>query len=410
MGYQLLDFFVCLVLVLSTNVNGAGFVNVTLIQSAASQGAVCLDGSPPGYAFDKGSGCGSNNWLVYIELGLQGGAWCYSPPDCADRTKGFYGNSSARNRLYFSGILDQNKTFNPDFYNWNRNYTVMALYSWEMLRMLIQKHQAKLYYRGSRVFDAIMEELLAKGMNNADNAILAGGSAGGLTTILHCDGFRALVPSVQRVKCISDSGFFIHALSLPGAKEREDYFTRVVELHGLETFLPASCTSRMNPGLCFFPENLVEDVQTPLFLLESSFDTYQLQYMLTPYIVGGKMEWNNCLNHSLTFCNSTQWKTMQEFQKTFIQTLQNLDYSPSRGMFVHACYRHYHLLSKDEWKCSSVVNNVLENKTIADAIGDWYFDRSYFQQIDTRNNQPRNCTNTIIGNDAFNRKCIQLMK
>ncbi|KAL6557597.1 hypothetical protein OROMI_017947 [Orobanche minor] len=124
MGYQLLDFFVCLVLVLSTNVNGAGFVNVTLIQSAASQGAVCLDGSPPGYAFDKGSGCGSNNWLVYIELGLQGGAWCYSTPDCADRTKGFYGNSSARNRLYFSGILDQNKTFNPNFYNWNRVYLV----------------------------------------------------------------------------------------------------------------------------------------------------------------------------------------------------------------------------------------------------------------------------------------------
>ncbi|GFP85219.1 hypothetical protein PHJA_000665600, partial [Phtheirospermum japonicum] len=74
---------------------------------------------------------------------------------------------------------------------------------------------------------------------------------------------------------------------------------------------------------------------------------------------------------------------ISEFQETFIETLQNLDYSPSRGLFVHTCYLHGHLFLKPGWKCSRVVNNVLENKTIGDAIGDWYFDRSYFQQIDT---------------------------
>ncbi|KAL6529533.1 hypothetical protein OROGR_015156 [Orobanche gracilis] len=128
--------------------------------------------------------------------------------------------------------------------------------------------------------------------------------------------------------------------------------------------------------------------------------------MLTPYIGGGRPEWNNCLNQSLTFCNSTQPETMKEFQKIFLQTLQNLDYSSVRGMFVHTCYLHCHLLAKDEWKCSSVVNNVLENKTVADAIGDWYFDRSRFQQIDTCNKMPRNCSSTLrVDSDAFNRKC-----
>ncbi|KAL6529528.1 hypothetical protein OROGR_015151 [Orobanche gracilis] len=123
--------------------------------------------------------------------------------------------------------------------------------------------------------------------------------------------------------------------------------------------------------------------------------------MLTPYIGGGRPEWNNCLNQSLTFCNSTQLETMK---KIFLQTLQNLDYSSVRGMFVHTYYLHCHLLAKDEWKCSSVVNN-----TVADAIGDWYFDRSRFQQIDTCNKLPRNCISTLrVDSDAFNRKCSML--
>ena len=32
--------------------------------------AVCLDGSPPGFYFNKGSGSGSNEWLVFLEVNL----------------------------------------------------------------------------------------------------------------------------------------------------------------------------------------------------------------------------------------------------------------------------------------------------------------------------------------------------
>jgi len=30
--------------------------------------AVCLDGSPPAYNFDKGYGTGINSWLVHMEV------------------------------------------------------------------------------------------------------------------------------------------------------------------------------------------------------------------------------------------------------------------------------------------------------------------------------------------------------
>lgn len=42
-------------------------------------------------------------------------------------------------------------------------------------------------------------------------AILSGCSAGGLTSLLHCDRFRALLPKGSNVKCISDAGYFINA-------------------------------------------------------------------------------------------------------------------------------------------------------------------------------------------------------
>ncbi|KAL6533696.1 hypothetical protein OROHE_013529 [Orobanche hederae] len=398
---------ICLLVLLNTQLVRSDSAEITWIHSAVSKGAVCTDGSPPAYSLAKGYGSGANNWLIYIE----GGAWCETVHECRIRSEGWLGSSihRANNKTYYSGMLTRNQTYNPDFYNWNKVYLIYCDGASFLGDVEEVNPETNLTYRGSRVFNAIMEEVLAKGMNNADNVILAGSSAGALATILHCDSFRALVPNANRVKCISDSGFFLHAKNLPGAKEREDYFTKVVELHGLQKYLPASCTSKMNPGLCLFPEYLVEDIQTPLFILESSFDSHQIKEMLTPYIGGGKPEWNYCVNQSLTFCNSTQIEIMQEFQKTFIHTLQNLKYSSSRGMFVHTCYLHTHIYSKEDSSCSSVMNNVLENKTVAEAIGDWYFDRSCFQHIDTSNNELRNCTSNL-SSDAFNRECIDQLK
>ncbi|GER54743.1 pectinacetylesterase family protein, partial [Striga asiatica] len=317
--------------------------------------------------------------MIYME----GGAWCTSPSECLERSKGWLGDVYSRpRRAYFDGMLENNKTYNPDFYNWNRVYIVYCDGSSFLGDVEEVDPQTNVTYRGSRVFDAVIEDLFAKGLNNAENVILSGSSAGALATILNCDTFSARLPNAKRVKCLSDSGFFLHATNLPGAKEREDYFTQVVNLHGLEKFLPASCTSKRNPGQCLFPEYLVEDIQTPLFILESSFDYHQLREMLTPYIGGGYDEWHDCI-YNLTLCNSTQIGIFQEFQQTFINTLQNLKFSASRGMYVHNCYLHTHIYLKSESVCSAVGKNTLENKSVAEAIGDWYFDRRSFRDIDT---------------------------
>ncbi|KAG8375262.1 hypothetical protein BUALT_Bualt10G0082200 [Buddleja alternifolia] len=396
-----LKLLVCSLMMMNTQVRGA-YVEFTFLESAVSKGAVCLNGSPPAYSYVKGYGEGVSNWVVFLE----GGGWCHSKRDCQARAKGYFGSTLTRgNQTFFSGLLDEDKLYNPDFYNWNKVYIVYCDGSSFMSDIEEIDPETNVTYRGARIFNAVMEDLLAKGMKDAKNAVLAGTSAGGLATILHCDYFRGLIPNASRVKCISDSGFFIHAKNLLGAEKREDYYANVVATHRLAKFLPASCTSKTNSSLCLFPENLVGDIQTPLFILESAFDSYQVEHNYMIPAFGNTSEWNEC-NTNLTRCTSTQIQLIKDFRVAFIETLQKLDNCSSRGMFVHSCYLHGHITVKRGWSCSSVVgNNVLENKTIGKAIGDWYFDRSSFQHIDTTNAVPRNCTGTLTS-EELQKKCI----
>ncbi|CAA0814921.1 Pectin acetylesterase 8, partial [Striga hermonthica] len=273
---QILFFAFALIIIVMNNnkVNGYGaMVPLTLLSDAVAKGAVCLDGSPAGYHYFEGFGNGANSWLVY----LMGGGWCSTTFDCQVRVQNSPITSSTNNigAVYFDGILSPDQTTNPDFYNWNKVYLRYCDVSSFIGDVKAVDPATNLHYRGSTIFGEIVKELLTKGLQNAQNVILAGNSAGGLAAILNCDRFRAMVPNDVRVKCISDSGFFIQAKDLPNAYQREAYFAQVVELHGIAKFLSRACKSRMASNSCFWPENVVRYIKTPLFLLNSAFDKYQ---------------------------------------------------------------------------------------------------------------------------------------
>ncbi|KAL1541910.1 [Wnt protein] O-palmitoleoyl-L-serine hydrolase [Salvia divinorum] len=249
-------------------------LNVTFITDAISKGAVCLDGTPGGYFFSKGFGDGINNWMIY----LPGGGWCNSKEDCLDRSLnerlGSNKNVPPKDLVTFKS---QDKNINPDFYNWNFieiRYCDGASF---MADVEAVDPETNLYLRGRRIFTSVIEELMStQGMSNAENALLVGNSAGGLATILNCDRFHSFLPGARRVKCISDSGFFIQAEHLRGGLDNAiNKFRKIVLFHELAGFLPESCTQRLAPELCLFPENVVNDIQTPLFLLNSDFDQFQ---------------------------------------------------------------------------------------------------------------------------------------
>ncbi|XP_042013173.1 pectin acetylesterase 7-like [Salvia splendens] len=360
-------------------------VKYTLLHSAVPKGAVCLDGTPPAYAYSEGCGDGSTNWLVYLE----GGAWCgLEEETCQYRSTTYFGSTGyglVNKEIPFNAILESDCQLNPDFYNWHKVYVHYCDGSLFMSDVDQVDPTNNLTFRGGRIYNVVMEELLGKGMRNAHNAILAGSSAGGLSTILHCDRFRALFPNTTRVKCISDSGFFIRGEG-ELAKQSESHFAQVIAANELRSLLPTSCTSKRDPNLCLFAEYLVEDVATPLFILEAAFDMYQIKTNFILTVPGlDRMQWENC-SKSLEQCNATEIGIIKDFGPIFKKTLMKLGNSSSRGVFLDSCYLHLHFYSTYNW----ISAPVLHNKTIQKAIGDWFYDRSTFQEIDNPL-YPQNC-------------------
>ncbi|GER30322.1 pectinacetylesterase family protein [Striga asiatica] len=142
-------------------------ITITYVESAVAKGGVCLDGSAPAYHWDRGSGDGINNWLVHLE----GGAWCSSRETCLARKDTRLGSSKLMSKqVVFSGIFNNKKVLNPDFYNWNRvkvRYCDGSSFTGDIEDV---DPETGLYYRGARVFAAVMEDLFEKGMSNAQNA------------------------------------------------------------------------------------------------------------------------------------------------------------------------------------------------------------------------------------------------
>lgn len=342
---------------------------------ATQRGAFCLDGSRPGYHFDAGSGSGANNWLVHME----GGGWCETIEKCQKVKKTYKGSSdSFEKTMGFSGMLGGTQAANPDFYNWNRvkiRYCDQSSFTGDS-----RDPKTGLYFRGERIWQAIIDQLLAKGMKNAQNAILSGCSAGGLAAILHCDKFRSLLPATATVKCVADAGYFIHGKDITGAYRIENFYTQVVQLHGSQKNLPASCTSRNKPELCFFPEYVVQTMTTPLFIINAAYDSWQIKNILAPKSADRSGAWNSC-TLNLKKCSATQLAVVQNYKDQFHNAVTlGLGNRPSCGYFVDSCYAHCQAGSAAGWLGDK--SPQLANTKIGKAVGDWFWGRATFRSFD----------------------------
>ncbi|KAF2316095.1 hypothetical protein GH714_040996 [Hevea brasiliensis] len=382
----------CLLLVVCLLLRAEGdSIPITIVETAKARGAVCLDGSPPAYHIDKGYGSGINNWIVHME----GGGWCDDVKSCLERKNTYKGSSLKMEKtMGFSGILGKKQAANPDFYNWNRikiKYCDGSSFTGDVEGV---DPKTKLYFRGERIWWAVIDDLLAKGMKNAQNAILSGCSAGGLAAILHCDKFKSLLPATAKVKCVSDAGYFIHGQDVAGGYEIQKFFGRIVGLHGSVKSLPPSCTSRMKPELCFFPQYVTRTMQTPLFVINSAYDFWQLKNVLAPSAVDSKGTWKSC-KLDLKKCSAAQLKTVHNFRLQFLNALSiGAGSKPSNGLFINSCYAHCQSGSAATWLADK--SPVLGNTKIGKAVGDWFYDRAKFQKIDC----PYPCNPTCVKVDS----------
>ncbi|KAI0510884.1 hypothetical protein KFK09_011494 [Dendrobium nobile] len=363
-------------------------VGLTLIQTAEATGAVCLDGTLPGYHLHRGFGSGTNSWLVQLE----GGGWCNDINSCVYRKKSRRGSSTYMEKvLQFTGILSNKPEENPDFYNWNRvklRYCDGASFSGEG-----SNEAASLQFRGQRIWVAAMEDLMFNGMKDATQALLSGCSAGGLASILHCDEFHNLFQGNTKVKCLADAGMFLDAVDVAGGRTLRNFYNGVVTLQGVSKNLQEYCTSRMDATSCFFPENLVANIKTPLFLLNAAYDVWQIHESLAPGTADPKGYWKSCKSNHAN-CNASQIQFLQDFRNEMINSIEGFTLSQQNGWFINSCFAHCQTERQDTWFGTD--SPAIANEGIAQSVGDWYFERKTVQEIDCPYPCDKTCHNLVF--------------
>ncbi|KAK7278106.1 hypothetical protein RJT34_23131 [Clitoria ternatea] len=363
-------------------------VDLTLIQEAGSKGAVCLDGTLPGYHLDRGFGSGANSWLVHLE----GGGWCNTIRNCVYRKNTRRGSSKyMENQIPFTGILSNKPEENPDFFNWNRvklRYCDGASFSGDS-----ENESAQLQFRGQKIWQAAMEKLMSQGMQNADQALLSGCSAGGLASIIHCDEFQSLFPKSSKVKCLSDGGFFLDAVDVSGGRTLRNLFGGVVQLQEVQKNLPKSCLDQLDPTSCFFPQNLVQHIETPMFLLNAAYDVWQVQASLAPPSADPLGSWSDCKSNHAN-CSSSQMQFLQDFRNQMLNDVKDFSKSSQTGLFLNSCFAHCQSERQETWFADD--SPLIEDKPIAVAVGDWYFDRQVVKAIDCAYPCDNSCHNLVF--------------
>ncbi|KAJ3681895.1 hypothetical protein LUZ60_014468 [Juncus effusus] len=352
-------------------------VGMTLLPQAVSAGAVCLDGSPPAYHLHRGFSQGKDNWLLQFE----GGGWCNDVKTCQERAGTRRGSTRYMNRLeVFSGILSNDPAMNPDFYNWNRvklrycdggSFTGDSEY---------KSGNNTLFFRGQRIFDAIIDDLLPKGLAHANMVLLSGCSAGGLSVFHHCDDLAHRLADVATVKCMSDAGFFLDLSDITGNNNIRPFYSSLVSLHNTQKVLNKRCmASFTNPSMCFFPQYALAYIQTPFFVLNSAYDTYQFHHSFVPPSADLLGHWKRCKSNP-ELCSKTQIEILQGMRAEMIKALGNFNKSANGGMYINSCFQHCQSELQIAWFTPS--SPKVHNKRIAEAVGDWYFGRGITKDVD----------------------------
>ncbi|KAJ1283585.1 hypothetical protein BS78_03G139200 [Paspalum vaginatum] len=367
-------------------------VPITILKSAVDVGAVCMDGTPPAYHLHPGSGSGNKSWIVNLE----GGGWCNNVRACQFRKGSRRGSSDLMEKeIPFGGIMSSSPVDNPDFYNWNRvkiRYCDGASFAGEGF-----DEENGFYFRGQRIWDATIRHILSIGMASADQVLLTGCSAGGLAAILHCDEFRAFFPQPQdsgggaTVKCLADAGLFLDAYDVSGGRTLRSYFSDIVAMQGVAPNLPPACTARLDTTSCFFPENVIDGVQTPIFLLNAAYDAWQIQESLAPNAADPGGDWRACKSNR-SACNASQIKFLQDFREQMVAAVSKGGFSGSRsnGLFINSCFAHcqselpatWNWNWNWNWNNNAAASPAIQNKGIAKSVGDWYFGRAQVKAID----------------------------
>eukprot|EP00039_Didymoeca_costata_P009164 m.121179 g.121179 ORF g.121179 m.121179 type:complete len:411 (+) comp14383_c0_seq3:61-1293(+) len=336
-----------LLLLAARQVHSSSDLQLKLLSDAKSTGAVCLDGTSPGYYYRKGSE--TTKFLLIFN----GGGWCRTSEsddieketllECSERASGSLGSSKSwAQTIHDDGVTNSNCTFNPTFCNWNIMYMYYcdgASFSGDLDSPVEVPggRVSPIFFRGKRILDANIQDMLSTmGLSRATEVVLSGHSAGGLATYLHADYVQTLLPaSVTKFHAIPDAGFFLDHVDVNGTNTFGRGMRALFQIANASHSLNKGCIARSNDMFdCVFPQNFADLIRSPMHPIQSLYDTYQLRSIL--YLP------KTCEPVKPGSCTTEQLEMFQEYHVAQRNALNmtGLYNKSGNGIWNDACMAH----------------------------------------------------------------------
>ena len=247
--------------------------------------AVCLDGSMAAYYYRAGTSPADG---ARFRIFFQGGGWCTSDADCAARAKTPLGSNaglpaSDRDPAGYCGasFLSQDPAMAPGFATWPGIYVPYCTGDSLTGRAdaPVSVNGSAIWYRGADSRDAILADMRSLlGVSAATDVLVGGCSAGGLTVYLNIDAMAAaLAPA--KVQGVADAGFFLDHPDHNGVPVRTPFFQWGFTAWNSSASLSPACLAAYPAGeqwRCIFAQYAAPYIATPVFALNSRFDSCQL--------------------------------------------------------------------------------------------------------------------------------------
>ena len=257
--------------------------SLRVLDRATYPRAVCLDGSMAAYYYRAGAPADANKVRVFF----QGGGWCTSTADCAARAKTPLGSNAAlpatdADPAGYCGasFLSQDAAMAPGFATWPGVYVPYCTGDSLTGRAdaPVPFNGTEIWYRGADSRDAILADMRSfLGVSAATDVLVGGCSAGGLTVYLNIDAIAsALAPA--KVRGVADAGFFLDHPDRNGAPVRTTFFQWGFAAWNSSASLSPACLAAYpaQQWKCIFAPYAAPYISTPVFALNSRFDSCQL--------------------------------------------------------------------------------------------------------------------------------------
>ena len=366
--------------------------------------AVCLDGTP-GAAFLVRAPAGSrhpNTYVIYFE----GGGWCDNVESCEARSKMYYGTSSMEPPVMnatapngFTGILSRNCSVNPLWCDVNvllLHYCDGFSFMGSLVAPIVAPSGAHLYIRGSYIRKAALKGLLANtdAAATATEVLLAGCSAGGLSTFLHSSSVhawvRASLPKVTKMKAAPVSGFFLARGNADGEPVYPTKLMRMFHTANASADADPACLAAQGPAnaaRCIFAETVyATQAVMPTFVLNSQIDMWQSFCILlsTMEPATGDQNWTytkcvaiprispSCVAEAFpplaNNCTAAQLAPVLGYQTSFLARVADVAgfHRAGNGAFIDSCFTHCQSSTSAFWR------NAIGGVTAEQALSAWW--------------------------------------